>query len=153
MASFNKVILIGNLTHDPELRYIPSGQAVTNFSIAVNRAYTLQDGTKKEETSFVRIVVWGKQAENCSEYLSKGRPVLVEGRLQSRSWEAQDGTKRNTIEVVAQRVQFLGTRPPANETGSQGAPQPERKNISPKIETDKEEGEISAGGGEEEVPF
>ena len=115
MAGFNKVILIGNLTHDPELRYIPSGKAVTNFNIAVNRTYTLQDGTRKDDVCFVRIVTWGKQAETCSEYLNKGKPVLVEGRLQSRSWEAQDGTKRNTIEVVAQRVQFLGTRPQTEE--------------------------------------
>ena len=108
-ASFNKVLLMGNLTRDPELRYIPSGQPVTSFTVAVNRSYTGQTGEKKEEVSFIRIVVWGKLAEICNEYLKKGRPVFVEGRLQSRSWEAQDGTKRSMIEVVAQSVQFLGT--------------------------------------------
>jgi len=108
-ASFNKVLLMGNLTRDPELRYIPSGQPVTSFSIAVNRNFTGQTGEKKEEVSFIRIVVWGKLAEICNEYLKKGRPVFVEGRLQSRSWEAQDGSKRSTTEVVAQNVQFLGT--------------------------------------------
>lgn len=106
-ASLNKVLLMGNLTRDPELRYIPSGQAVTSFSIAVNRVYLSQSGEKKEEVSFIRCVVWGKRAEVCNEYLKKGSPVFVEGRLQSRSWEAQDGTKRSTIEVVAMNVQFL----------------------------------------------
>ena len=98
---------MGNLTRDPELRYIPSGQPVTSFSIAVNRVYLSQTGEKKEEVSFIRCVVWGKRAEVCNEYLKKGSPVFVEGRLQSRSWDAQDGTKRSTIEVVAQNVQFL----------------------------------------------
>lgn len=106
-ASFNKVLLMGNLTRDPELRYIPSGQGVTTFTVAVNRVYNSQSGEKKEEVSFIRIVVWGKMAENCNEYLKKGSPVFVEGRLQSRTWDAQDGTKRSAIEVVAQSVQFL----------------------------------------------
>ena len=106
-ASLNRVLLIGNLTRDPELRYIPSGQAVTTFTLAVNRAYMANTGEKKEETSFVRVVVWAKRAEVCHEYLKKGSPVFVEGRLQSRSWDAPDGTKRSTIEVVAQNVQFL----------------------------------------------
>ena len=106
-ASLNRVLLMGNLTRDPELRYIPSGQAVTTFTIAVNRAYNSQSGEKKEEVSFIRVVVWARRAEVCNEYLKKGSPVFVEGRLQSRSWEAQDGTKRSTIEVVAQNVQFL----------------------------------------------
>lgn len=107
-ASFNKVMLIGNLTRDPELRYIPSGQPVTTFSVAVNRTYTSQAGEKKEEVSFIRIVVWGRRAEVCNEYLKKGSPVFIEGRLQSRSWDAPDGTKRSTVEVVAMNVQFLG---------------------------------------------
>ena len=107
MASFNKVLLMGNLTRDPELRYVPSGTAVATFTVAVNRVYTSQAGEKKEEVSFIRIVVWGRRAEVCGEYLSKGSPVFVEGRLQSRSWEGQDGQKRSTIEVVADNVQFL----------------------------------------------
>ena len=106
-ASLNKVFLIGNLTRDPELRYIPSGQAVASFTIAVNRAYNSQAGEKKEEVSFIRVVVWARRAEVCNEYLKKGSPVFVEGRLQSRSWDAPDGSKRSTIEVVAQNVQFL----------------------------------------------
>jgi single-strand DNA-binding protein len=107
MASLNKVLLMGNLTRDPELRYIPSGQAVTTFTIAVNRTYASQSGEKKEEVSFIRVVVWARRAEVCNEYLKKGSPVFVEGRLQSRSWDAPDGSKRSTIEVIAQNVQFL----------------------------------------------
>ena len=121
-AGFNKVMLLGNLTRDPELRYIPSGQAVTTFTVAVNRPYLSAAGEKKEEVTFVRIVVWGKHAEICNEYLRKGSSVFVEGRLQSRSWEAQDGTKRSTIEVVSQSVQFLG-RPMKQGTSEAEKPQ------------------------------
>ena len=105
-ASVNRVFLMGNLTRDPELRYVPSGTAVTSFDLAVNRIYAMQSGEKKQETSFVRIVVWARRAEVCAEYLTKGSPVFVEGRLRSRSWETQDGQKRSTIEVVANSVQF-----------------------------------------------
>ncbi len=106
-ASLNKVLLMGNLTRDPELRYIPSGQAVASFTIAVNRTYLATTGEKKEDVNFIRIVVWAKRAEVCHQYLKKGSPVFVEGRLQSRNWETTDGQKRSTIEVVAQNVQFL----------------------------------------------
>ena len=117
-------MLIGNLTRDPELRYIPSGQAVTSFTVAVNRTYNSQAGEKKEEVSFIRVVAWARLAENCNEYLKKGSSVFVEGRLQSRSWDAPDGTKRSTLEVIAQSVQFLaragGAR--ATEGGSAEVP-------------------------------
>lgn len=109
-ASLNKVFVMGNLTRDPELRYIPSGSAVANFSIAVNRTYKDTTGEKKEEVSFIRVVVWGKMAEVCGEYLTKGRPVLVEGRLKSSTWEGQDGQKRSALDVVATNVQFLGSK-------------------------------------------
>ena len=109
MASFNRVILMGNLTRDPELRYTPGGTAVANLGIAVNRRYKAQDQVK-EETDFFDIVVFGKQAENCGEYLKKGRPILVEGRLQQRRWETDEGQKRSKVEVVALSVQFLGGR-------------------------------------------
>ena len=121
-ASFNKVMLLGNLTRDPELRYIPSGQAVVTFTVAINRTYMATTGEKKEEVSFIRVVVWGRIAEVCNEYLKKGSSVFVEGRLQSRSWEAQDGTKRNTTEVVAQSVQFLGRPALRQATGEEGRP-------------------------------
>ncbi|MBI3252557.1 MAG: single-stranded DNA-binding protein [Candidatus Omnitrophica bacterium] len=107
MANLNKVLLIGNLTRDPELRYIPSGSAVASFTLAMNRVYKLQTGEKKEEVSFVRVVVWGRMAETCGEYMKKGSPAFVEGRLQSRSWDGPDGQKRSTLEVIAQSVQFL----------------------------------------------
>ncbi len=107
MASLNKVLLIGNLTRDPELRYIPSGKAVVTFSLASSRVYKTATGEKKEQVSFVRVVVWGRPAEVCGEYLVKGSSVFVEGTLQSRSWKDQEGKTRSTIEVIAQRVQFL----------------------------------------------
>jgi len=120
-ASLNKVLLIGNLTRDPELRYVPSGTAVATFTIAVNRVYTSQAGEKKEEVAFIKIVVWGRRAEVCGEYLSKGSPVFIEGRLQSRSWEGQDGQKRSTTEVIADNVQFLRGAPAAGKGGDQPA--------------------------------
>jgi single-strand DNA-binding protein len=109
MASFNKVLLIGNLTKDPELRYTPQGTAVANLRLAVNRKFRTKTQETKEEVCFVTAVVWDKQAESCNQYLHKGSPVLVEGRLQSRSWEDNTGAKRSVIEVRAERVQFLGT--------------------------------------------
>ena len=108
MASLNKVFLIGNLTKDPELRYTPSGIAVVNLRLATNRRYKDKAGELKEETCFITAVAWDKQAEVCNQYLKKGRPVFVEGRLQSRSWEGTDGTKKNTIDIRAERIQFLG---------------------------------------------
>ena len=110
MASFNKVMLMGNLTRDPELRYTSGGQAVCNFSLAINRYFNDKQGERKEETTFMRITVWGKQGENCAQYLSKGRSAFVEGRLQSRSWETEDGQKRSAVDVVADSVQFIGGR-------------------------------------------
>lgn len=106
MASFNKVILMGNLTKDPEIRYNPNGTAVANLSIAINRKYKAGDEAR-EEVSFFDIVVFGKQAEHCSQYLNKGSGVLVDGRLQQRRWETDDGQKRSKVEVVAQSVQFM----------------------------------------------
>jgi single-strand DNA-binding protein len=113
MASLNKVFLIGNLTRDPDLRYTPNGTAVVTFGLAINRNYTTGSGEKKEETCFARIVVFGRQAENCNQFLAKGRQVFIEGRLQYRSWES-DGQKRSSLDVVAERVQFL-TRPRSQE--------------------------------------
>ena len=107
MASLNRVILIGNLTRDPELRYTPSGLAIAKFGLAVNDRYK-QGDEWKERVNFIDIVVWGKQGENCSEYLAKGRSVCVEGRLQYSSWETEEGQKRSKIEVVADSGVFLG---------------------------------------------
>ncbi len=119
MANYNKVILMGNLTRDPELRYTPNGTAVATLSLAVNRRYKVNEESR-EETDFFDIVVFGKQAENCSEYLKKGRPILVDGRLSQRRWETDEGQKRNKVEVVAFTVQFLGTARETSESGSSG---------------------------------
>lgn len=156
-ASLNRVFLIGNLTRDPELRYLPSGQAVATFTIAVNRTYTSGTGEKKEDTSFIRVVVWARRAEVCNEYLRKGSPVFVEGRLQSRSWEAPDGAKRSSIEVVANNVQFLG-RGGRGETASGEAIQLPEESIADETQTpSKKEGPIEISKDElspdEEVPF
>ena len=117
MASYNKVLLMGNLTKDPELRYTPSGAAVANLRLAVNRKYRDKNQELKEEVCFITAVVWNKQAEACNQYLHKGSGVFVEGRLASRSWEDNTGAKRSVIEVKAERVQFLGA------PGGQGRPQ------------------------------
>ena len=109
MASFNKVLLMGNLTKDPELRYTPNGSAVADFGLAINRTYT-SNGEKKEETCFVEINVWGKQAESTSKYLQKGSPAFIEGRLQLDQWDDKEtGKARSRLKVVAERVQFLGS--------------------------------------------
>ena len=108
MASLNKVFLMGNLTADPELRYAPSGAAVCDLRLAVNRRYKTGSGEPKEDVCYIDIVVWNKQAENCARYLSKGAPILVEGRLQHDRWE-KDGQKQSRHRVVANTVQFLGS--------------------------------------------
>lgn len=127
MADLNRVFLMGNLTRDPELRYTPSGMAVCNLGLAVNREFTDKQNQKQKETTFLTVVVWGKSGEACGSFLKKGRPVLVEGRLQSRSWEGKDGQKNKTIEIVADRVQFLGGRDdrPGGAPGG-GRPQQQR---------------------------
>ena len=121
MASVNRVILIGNLGRDPELRYTQTGQAVTNFSIATNEKWKDKEGQPQERTEWHRIIVWGKPAENCAQYLQKGRSVYIEGRLQTRDWEDREGNKRQTTEIVAQTVQFLGGRGEGGPRSS-GAP-------------------------------
>jgi single-strand DNA-binding protein len=107
MASLNKIMLIGNVGSDPEMRYTPNGKAVTSFRMATNYRYVGSDGERREETEWFRISVWGKQAESCNQFLSKGKRVFVEGRLHSRSWEGQDGQMRTSLEVSANRVIFL----------------------------------------------
>lgn len=114
--SFNQVTLMGNLTRDPELRSTPSGQSVCNFGLALNRSYKNAEGEWVEATDFVDIVAWGPLGERVSQYLTKGRPALVSGRLQSRSWE-QDGQKRSKLEVVAFDVTFLGGPGPSTSSG------------------------------------
>ena len=117
--SFNQVILMGNLTRDPELRQTPNGQNVCSFSLALNRSYKGADGNWQEATDYVDVVAWGPLGERIAQYLGKGRPCLVNGRLQSRSWE-QEGQKRSKIEVVAQDVTFLGATGASDDGGRQG---------------------------------
>ncbi len=132
MAGINKAILIGNLGKDPELRYTPGGQAVASFPVATSEKWRDRDGVLQDKTEWHNIVVWGRQAETAKEYLSKGRQVYIEGRIQTRSWEDKDGNKRYTTEIVAQRVNFLGGRdqasgggPSQDEGGAPQAPPPD----------------------------
>lgn len=125
MANLNKVLLIGRLTRDPELRHTPSGAAVADFGLAVNRFYKGQDGSRQEETAFVDVTAWGKQAELASQYLQKGRQVFIEGRLQFRQWTSPEGQKRSKLDVVIENMQFLDSRGEGGEGGG-GANRPPR---------------------------
>lgn len=134
MADFNKVLLLGRLSRDPELRYTASGAAVANFGLAVNRKFKAGDEWK-DEVCFVEITVWAKQAENCAEYLHKGSPIFLEGRLNSEEWETQEGKKRNKLVVVASNVQFLGKRSEENN------------------ESDEKEAPSASKQEQDEIPF
>jgi single-strand DNA-binding protein len=138
MASVNKVILIGNLGRDPEVRFTQGGTPVANFTMATTERWNDPSGEKKERTEWHRIVVWGKQAEVAAEYLKKGRSVYVEGSLQTREWTDRDGNKRYTTEVRAQRIQFLGR--PDDRVGPSGPPV-------------EEAAEPAAGYAEDDIPF
>lgn len=113
----NRVFLIGNLTRDPELRYTPNNTAVADMGLAVNRTYQNQSGETQEDTTFVDITAWGRQAENSSQYLAKGSPVFIEGRLTFDSWENNEGESRSKLKVTAQRIDFLGSGKQAGEAG------------------------------------
>jgi single-strand DNA-binding protein len=153
--SFNQVTLMGNLTRDPELRTTPNGQSVCSFSLALNRSYKGADGNWQEATDYVDIVAWANLGERVAQYMTKGRPVLVNGRLQSRSWE-QDGQKRSKVEVVAQDVVFLGAR---GEGSTAAIPATEDEAAAaPKKKTDKKEEIVIEDIGDEpidlsEIPF
>jgi single-strand DNA-binding protein len=141
MAAFNKVLLIGNLTRDPELRYTPAGTAVANLRMATNRRYKDKTGEMKQEVCFLTVVAWDKQAEVCNQYLHKGSPLFVEGRLQSRTWDGTDGKKRSVLEVRAERVQFLGgpqdkgpAAAGAQDHGAEPEAKPEAGSFSPGAE-------------------
>lgn len=157
--SFNQVVLMGNLTRDPELRSTPSGQSVCNFGLALNRSYKNSEGEWVEATDFVDIVAWGPLGERVAQYLTKGRPALVNGRLQSRSWE-QDGQKRSKLEVVAQDVTFLGGgsgSAPSGSSSDSDSVAPAKKS-SPKKTKDEEEEVVIEDIGDEpinldDIPF
>jgi single-strand DNA-binding protein len=136
MASFNKVILLGNLTRDPEVRYTPKGSAVCDLGIAVNRVYTTEGGERREEVTFVDVVLWARLAEIAGEYLKKGRPVFIEGRLQMDSWDdKQTGQKRSKLRVVGESMQLLGSRPGGAAAGETA-----------------EEDRVTASGGSKTTP-
>lgn len=122
MANFNKVILLGNLTRDVELRHLPSNQAVANIGLAVNRTFKTKEGESREETTFVDCEAWGRQAEVMAQYLAKGRPVMIEGRLKLDQWEDQQGGKRSKLKVVIENFQFIGGRNDNAGSGGGGAP-------------------------------
>jgi len=161
MLNLNKAQVLGNLTRDPEMRFTPNGQAVLNFTVATNRRWTGKDGQPGEATEYHDIVVWGKQAENINTMLSKGAPAFVEGRLQTRDWEGQDGVKRYKTEIVADQVIVLGGRGPGAPSGGGSNPvqdiaspstptSNDTKTTPPKTESKKEEvEEIDI----EDIPF
>ena len=124
MASLNKVMIIGNLGSEPEMRFTPNGNPVTSFRVATNRVYTTPEGERKEETEWFTVVAWGKLAEQCNQFLAKGRLVYAEGRLHTRMWESQDGQKHYRTEIIANRVTFLdrqvGALPPEERVGEAG---------------------------------
>lgn len=148
MASINRVVLVGNLTRDPELRQTPNGKSVCTLGLAVNDRYKNDAGEWVDKPNYFDIVVWGAQAESCERYLSKGRPVAVDGRLSYRAWEAQDGSKRSKVEVIANTVQFLGSRQDAGTNGSPvttGAP----SGLNP----DTSDFDAPSGVPDDDIPF
>ena len=165
MASFNRVILLGNLTRDPELRYIQSGMAVSELGLAVNDRRKTATGEWVDEPTFVDVTVWGRQAETASEYLTKGSPVLIEGRLKLDTWE-KDGQKRSKLKVVCEQLRLVSSRGGAGGSGGdrpQGAARPAQRGASsqssqagpPEFVDDMPPPEMSGGGGDggDDIPF
>jgi single-strand DNA-binding protein len=153
MASFNKVILMGNLTRDPELRYTPKGTAIAKIGLAVNRNWTSESGEKKEEVTFVDVDVFGRTAENVGQYMRKGRPILIEGRLRLDQWDdKQTGQKKSKLGVVAETVQFLGSAPGGGEGGAAAAPRAPRPAAASSAPAAPESGD-SEPPHDDDVPF
>ncbi len=146
MPSLNKVMLIGNLGRDPEVRFTPDGSPVASFSIATSETWTDKSGTRQERTEWHNIVAWNKLADLAKRYLAKGRPVYVEGRIRTREWDDRDGNKRRTTEIIASQMVLLGSRPPGAEAGP--APQPLPRN-TPEVEPGPAENPIT----DDDIPF
>ena len=161
MANFNKVMLMGNLTRDPEVRYTPKGTALATIGLAVNRNWTNEAGEKKEEVTFVDVEVWGRQAETIGQYLSKGRPIFVEGRLKLDQWDDKEsGQKRSKLKVVCENFQFIGAPKGGAEVSDQppaqrSAPRPVNKPAPAAKPAAAAEEEVapSAGDGDDNIPF
>jgi single-strand DNA-binding protein len=156
MANLNRVLLIGNLTRDPELRYTPKGTAVTEIGLAVNRIYSGEDGEKKEETTFVDVTLWARQAEIAGQYLKKGRPVFIEGRLQLDTWDdKQTGQKRSRLRVVAENLQLLGNRQDSEGSSSfsSSSPAPRRVPSAPAPPPKPEPRDPDLDAEPDDIPF
>ena len=155
MASVNKVILVGNCTRDPEIRYTPKGTAVTDLGLAMNRHYSSDGGEKREETTFVDVTLWGRQAEIAGEYLKKGRPVYIEGRLQMDSWEDKNsGQKRSKLKVVGEQMQLLGSRDGGGDGGGGGYQQGRESAPSQgSQEPAGNDGAQFSSGEDDDIPF
>ena len=151
MASFNQVILLGNLTRDIELRHTPSNQTVANIGLAVNRTFQTKDGEKREETTFVDCESWGRQAEVMAQYLSKGRPVLIQGRLKLDSWQDKDGGNRSKLKVVVENFQFVGGREGAGGGGGGGGGSYASAGTPAGGQQSSGGGQASGGGGHQPV--
>ena len=147
MANINRVVLVGNLTKDPELRHTPSGTAVCKLRIAVNTRQKDPQGNWGDKPNYFDVTVWGNQGESCAQYLSKGRPVGVDGRLDWREWDAQDGSKRQAVEIIADSVQFLGSRQGGGGGGGDG----ERQFVPAAATAGNED--FGAGGTDDDIPF
>lgn len=159
MANLNKVMLMGNLTRDPEIRYTPKGRAVSDIGLAINRVYTTESGEKREETTFVDITLWGRQAEIVKEYCGKGRPLYVEGWLQMDTWDdKQTGQKRSKLKVVADNIQLLGSRqgggapPPQSSYSDDSAPAEPRQTSRPPLSRPKP-ADPDLDPAEDDIPF
>lgn len=149
MRGFNRAIIAGNATRDPELRTTPNGQSVTSFGVATNRRFKSASGENQDSVEFHNVVAWGKLAEICGQYVKKGTPILIEGRLQTRSWEGQDGAKRQTTEIVAENMVLLGQKEAVDEVGGNNddasmeiEPRPKKEEKSKKTKIKKSEDEI-----------
>ena len=149
MSSLNKVLLIGRLGKDPEIRYTTDGSPVANFSLATSEFWTDKSGTRQERTEWHNIVAWNKLADLSKRYLTKGRQVYIEGRLRTREWDDRDGNKRRTVEVIASQLVLLGSRPEGMEAGAPPAPRPNKT----AVESDEPIGEPGPGVTDDDIPF
>jgi single-strand DNA-binding protein len=154
MANFNKVILVGNLTRDPELRYTPKGMAIAKVGLAINRNWTSESGEKKEEVTFVDVDIFGRTAENVAQYMKKGRPILVEGRLRLDQWDdKQTGQKRSRLGVVAETVQFLGSASGGAGGGGEGGEAAPRRSAPASAPAPTSAPEPDMPPSDDDVPF
>jgi single-strand DNA-binding protein len=147
MANINRVVLVGNLTRDPELRHTPSGTAVCKLRVAVNTRQKQPDGNWGDKPNYFDVTVWGNQAESCSQFLSKGRPVGIDGRLDWHEWDAQDGTKRSAVEIIAESVQFLGGRQDVEGGGGSG------NQYVPAGAAASSDADFGASAADDDIPF